>query len=180
MNYPLYIDTTEDFSCTIKIEGADAKEASARLVIETSKYSLMFEGEIKDEQVTIPLTRLKSILDEGDMGKMKLEVVADDTLLIPWEATYDAQLSKKASIEEPTNLSTNNVPKVTVQVNGKDSRDIVTEFYIILDNNGITIDNIVDKQKELITLTNTFIADNDNLDIDRTEFIGEILNKLNN
>ena len=44
--YKLFTDKSELFECDIKIEGASLTNSTARLVVETSDYSLMFNGKI--------------------------------------------------------------------------------------------------------------------------------------
>ena len=44
--YKLFTDKSELFECDIKLEGASLSKSSARLVVETSDYSLLFNGNI--------------------------------------------------------------------------------------------------------------------------------------
>ena len=44
--YKLFIDKAELFECDIKIEGTSLSKSTARLVVETNDYSLMFNGKI--------------------------------------------------------------------------------------------------------------------------------------
>ena len=46
MSYKLYTDKTETFKCKIHLEGAELTEAKSRLVIESPKFNLLFEGTI--------------------------------------------------------------------------------------------------------------------------------------
>ena len=47
--YKLFTDKSELFECDIKLEGASLSKSSARLVVETSDYSLLF-----NQTVSIP------------------------------------------------------------------------------------------------------------------------------
>ena len=44
--YKLFTDKSELFECDIKLEGASLSKSSARLVVETQDYSLLFNGDI--------------------------------------------------------------------------------------------------------------------------------------
>ena len=58
--YKLFTDKADLFECDIKIEGASLSSSKARLVVETSDYSLMFNGKIDN---------LRNLID-----KMKLNM----------------------------------------------------------------------------------------------------------
>ena len=98
--YKLYTDKIENFEAKIKLEGASLKKSKARLVIESEDFDLMFKGTIsKSGKVKIPVKRLRGLLDENTNGKIKLEVIAEDTYFTPWESTFKVQASKKVTVE---------------------------------------------------------------------------------
>ena len=47
--YKLYTDKQETFECDLFLEGADLKESSARIVVESKDLTLMFKGTIDDK-----------------------------------------------------------------------------------------------------------------------------------
>ena len=47
--YKLFTDKSELFECNISLQGASLKKSKARLVVETSDYSLLFKGEINSK-----------------------------------------------------------------------------------------------------------------------------------
>lgn len=108
--YPLYKDKGENFQCDIYVEGAKTDETITRLIVETDDWSLMFPGEIRNGKVNIPIRKL-SILEEGQIGKVRLEVIAEGTLFIPWEDEFKIKMSKKVTV----NMNENNVPKQPVK-----------------------------------------------------------------
>ena len=57
----------------------------------------MFPGEIRNGKCIVPIKKL-GILKEGEMGTIKLEVVAEGNLFIPWEDTFKVKLSKKVTV----------------------------------------------------------------------------------
>ena len=98
--YKLFTDKTELFECDIKIEGASLSNSTARLVVETNYYSLMFNGKINSSgKCTIPIKKLKGLIDESSKGNIRLEVIADDTYFIPWKSEFEINASKKVTVE---------------------------------------------------------------------------------
>lgn len=95
--YPLFKDKPENFSCDIYVEGAKTDETITRLIVETEDWTLMFPGEIKNGKVTIPIRKL-NIFEEGQRGTIKLEVIAEGTVFIPWEDEFKIKVSKKVSV----------------------------------------------------------------------------------
>jgi hypothetical protein len=82
------------------VEGADLKNAQARLILENDEYSLLFKGNIdSDGKCSIDIRQLK-FLSENLKGKMKLEVIVDnDTYFIPYEDDFIVDVSKKVRVE---------------------------------------------------------------------------------
>ena len=98
--YKLFTDKSELFECDIKIEGASLSNSTARLVVETNDYSLMFNGKINSSgKCTIPIKKLKGLIDESSKGNIRLEVIADDTYFIPWKSEFEINASKKVTVE---------------------------------------------------------------------------------
>ena len=98
--YKLFTDKAELFECDIKIEGSSLSKSTARLVVETSDYSLMFNGKIStDGRCQIPIKKLKGLIDESSKGNIRLEVIAEDTYFIPWKSEFEIEASKKVTVE---------------------------------------------------------------------------------
>ena len=98
--YKLFTDKAELFECDIKIEGSSFSKSTARLVVETNDYSLMFNGKIStDGKCTIPIKKLKGLIDESSKGNIRLEVIAEDTYFIPWKSEFEIEASKKVTVE---------------------------------------------------------------------------------
>jgi len=164
--YTLYTDKSENFKCNIGVEGAEISNTTARLVLENSNINLMFEGKVsKDGSCVIPIKQLKNILPEGTEGKMKLEVVADDTYFSPWEDNFQIKVNKRVTVEVANDSSKSTIKenKVNIQVSGitsKKSRkpksvsiqkkripsEILGE---VLSKKGVTLNNF-DKHVDLI------------------------------
>jgi hypothetical protein len=92
-----------------------------RLIIETEDWTLMFPGEIKNGKVNIPIRKL-NLFEEGQRGKIKLEVIAEGTVFIPWEDEFKIKVSKKVSVslnENKKPIQPVKKPGVGVKVNVK-------------------------------------------------------------
>lgn len=95
--YKLYQDKNEEFACDIMIEGSSPEETYARIIIESENWSLVFPGEIVNGKCIVPIKKL-NILKEGEIGNIKLEVVAEGNLFIPWENQFKVKMSKKVTV----------------------------------------------------------------------------------
>jgi len=95
--YKLYKDINEEFVCDIAIEGSSPEDTYARIIVESDEWSLMFPGEIRNGKCIVPIKKL-GILKEGEMGTIKLEVVAEGNLFIPWQEQFKVKLSKKVTV----------------------------------------------------------------------------------
>ena len=96
--YKLYRDKAEEFVCDIAIEGVSQSDTEVRLIVESEDWTLMFEGEIKKGKCVIPIKKL-SILNEGQTGRIRLEVNADGNLFTPWEDDFVVKVSKKVTVK---------------------------------------------------------------------------------
>ncbi len=95
----MYKDKSENFSCDVMVEGASISDTKARLILESDDWTLMFEGDIdRSGKCNIPIRKL-NILEEGVVGKIKLEVIADNTVFVPWEDDFKVKMSKKVTVQ---------------------------------------------------------------------------------
>jgi hypothetical protein len=97
--YKLLKDKNNEFQCEIKLEGASSSSAKVRLFLEGDGCEYVFSGKIQDEQCTIPLGKLKKFANLLESGRIRLEVVADDTLFVPYESDYELEAEKKVTVE---------------------------------------------------------------------------------
>ena len=120
--YKLFKDKSEDFICDIAVEGVSQNDTEVRLIVESDDWTLMFVGEIKNGKCIIPIKKL-NILNEGQVGNIKLEVNADGNLFTPWEDRFIVKVSKKVTVnlnESKTNRNKKPVKKgLGVKVNVK-------------------------------------------------------------
>ncbi len=121
--YKLYQDKNEEFTCEIKVEGSSTEDTWARIILESENWSLVFPGEIKNGKCIVPIRKL-NILKEGEVGSIKLEVVAEGSLFIPWESQFKVKLSKKVTVNvnesKKNNIKKSQIPgKIDVKVKVK-------------------------------------------------------------
>ena len=115
--YKLFTDKAELFECDIKIEGSSLSKSTARLVVETNDYSLMFNGKItSDGKCQIPIRKLKGLIDESTKGNMRLEVIAEDTYFIPWKSEFEIEASKSVTVEVKSQSNKKVIKENKVQI----------------------------------------------------------------
>jgi hypothetical protein len=116
--YKLYKDKSEDFVCDVSIEGADPNDTESRIIIESKEWSLVFNGTLKNGKCVIPIKKL-NILQEGEIGNIRLEIIAEGNLFIPWEDKFKIKLSKKVTVkvnEQKDNYRKHNKKDVGIKV----------------------------------------------------------------
>lgn len=103
-SYKVYRDREEDFECEIVIQGAKLSNAHVRLVFDHDICNLVFYGKIyKEGKCLIPLKKM-SFYPEGSTGNVKLEVIIDDNIFVPWEETFVVKESKKITVQVSTKI----------------------------------------------------------------------------
>ena len=165
--YKLFTDKSELFECDIKLEGASLSKSSARLVVETSDYSLLFKGEINSNgKCEIPIRKLKGLIDENTTGNIRLEVIAEDTFFTPWESNFEVDASKKVTVEVKSQTTKKPIVETKVNVKVKDEKPTLTEkdhvinLFKLLIKEDINVDNISFKRNELNNIVATYLKEN--------------------
>ena len=161
--YKLFTDKTELFECDIKIEGASLSNSTARLVVETNNYSLMFNGNItSDGRCKIPIRKLKGLIDESSKGNIRLEVIAEDTFFTPWKSEFEISASKKVTVEikSQSNKKVINENRVRVsnvknQISKKEINH-VTNIMKLLVHENINLKNLHLKKNRLNYIVATY------------------------
>ena len=165
--YKLFTDKSELFECDIKLEGASLSKSKARLVVETSDYSLLFKGEINSNgKCEIPIRKLKGLIDENTTGNIRLEVIAEDTFFTPWESDFEVDASKKVTVEVKSQQAKKPIVETKVKVKIKDEKPTLTEkdhvinLFKLLIKEDINVDNISFKRNELNNIVATYLQEN--------------------
>ena len=165
--YKLFTDKSELFECDIKLEGASLSKSKARLVVETSDYSLLFDGSISSNgKCEIPIRKLKGLIDENTTGNIRLEVIAEDTYFTPWESDFEVDASKKVTVEVKSQQTKKPIVETKVKVKVKDEKPTITEkqhfinLFKLLIKEDINVDNISFKRNELNNIVATYLKEN--------------------
>ena len=165
--YKLFTDKSELFECDIKLEGASLSKSSARLVVETSDYSLLFKGEINSNgKCEIPIRKLKGLIDENTTGNIRLEVIAEDTFFTPWESDFEVDASKKVTVEVKSQSTKKPIVETKVNVKVKEEKPTLTEkdhvinLLKLLVKEDINIENISYKRNALNNIVATYLKEN--------------------
>ena len=179
MSYKLYTDKTETFKCKIHLEGAELNEAISRLVIESSRINLLFEGTIdKNGNCEVPIKKLKNILKENDTGKMKLEVIADDTYFEPWTSDFSVDTNKKIKVEVKEYKQQNTKPKIKItEINKPKEVNPITEISNMLNKKGITLRKFVENKTKFLPILKEY-SEKVKYDKGTKSFIIEVIKKL--
>ena len=181
--YKLYTDKQETFECDLFLEGADLKQSSARLIVESKDLTLMFKGEIDDKgNCKVPIKKLKGLLDENTTGDIKLEVIAEDTLIEPWQSDFIVDTAKKVTVEiksqkeEKPQIKESTKPQVKVK-SVKNYTNPVNQMVNVLVKNDITINEVLQNKQKIAPILKNY-ANTINYQGGTQKFIKEVINKL--
>ena len=182
MAYKLYTDKQETFECDLFLEGADLKNSSARILVETKDLTLLFPGEIsKDGNCKVPIKKLKGLLDENTTGDIKLEVIAEDTLIEPWQSEFVVETSKKVTVEvkgqgNKKPIKESSKPYVKIK-NVKNDFNPINEMVKVLNKNKITLQKVVKDKKRIVTILENY-SNKIEYKGGTKKFIREVIQKL--
>ena len=137
MSIKLYTDKSEIFECNVSLEGASIKDSKLRAILKFDDKNLMIEGKIKSNgKGEIIFPKLKNISQDGQVGKMELEVIAEDAYFQPYDETFQVITSKKAKVEVFS--KTTSKPKIVIEKVTPE-----TALMKMLKENGITKKKLV-------------------------------------
>lgn len=117
MSYKLFTDKINKFQCSLQVEGTSLVKSQARVILELNDISYLFKGKIYDTGVCeFELPKLKGILNEGSVGIVKLEVIADDVHFEPWSSDFIVEANKKVVVTIQESVD-NEVKKPNIVMN---------------------------------------------------------------
>ena len=188
--YTLYTDKQEIFECSISLEGASVKNSQARLIVETDHLNLLFKGTINESgKCTIPIKRLKNLIDESSTGQIRLEVIADDTYFTPWESKFNVKTAKKLTVEVVTQSNKvtlkESAPTVTVKSTQQtiapkhdNSNMHIANISKILRRSNININNMHSNKYKLNKIIEAYMQVRQVASIEKTRIIEGIIQTL--
>ena len=159
--YKLYTDKQETFECDLFLEGADLKQSSARIVVESEDLTLMFKGTIDEKgNCKVPIKKLKGLLGENTTGNIKLEVIAEDTLIEPWQSEFVVETSKKVTVEVKSQgnkkpIKESSKPQVKIK-NVKNHFNPINEMVKVLKENKITLTKVAKDKKRIVSILENY------------------------
>ena len=123
-------------------------------------------------KVSIPVKKLKGILEENSKGKMYLEVIAEDSYFTPYKTDYITELSKKVNLKENVKITEVN-QTVIADVTTNHPENIIN----ILKENNVDIFNISHKSKST-QLIQSYIVKNNIKKEEYNKLMEQILSQL--
>ena len=177
--YKLYTDKPTNFECKIQLEGASLAKANARLILEAPDRNLLFEGEISTGgKCSIPIDKLRGILGEDTKGKMKLEVIVDDSYFQPWIQPFVVTASKRLRVEVAEPKQQASRLQVSV-VNPEEKRleELSGQITKSLRKKKITAENVLSKKKYVTKFIREAV-ERTGEDINTHQLISNVINQL--
>lgn len=95
--YTFYRDKEETFECNVSISGASINNTSARLIIDTPSLNIVLYGKLRDNKCLVSIPKM-IMFNEGTRGQVRLEIIVDDTLFVPWESSCVIEGSKSVQV----------------------------------------------------------------------------------
>jgi TusA-related sulfurtransferase len=179
--YTLYTDKQELFECSISLEGASVKNSKVRLVVEADNLNLLFKGTIDSSgKCTVPIRKLKNLLEESTKGKIKLEVIADDTYFTPWESDFEVETARKVTVEvkSQTNKNTLTENKTEVTVKNIKVGDHIQNLSKMLVKENINVNNMSKNKDKLNNIIASYLKTNKISDGEKGRIIEGIIQTL--
>lgn len=179
--YTLYTDKQELFECSISLEGASVKNSKVRLVVEADNLNLLFKGTIDSSgKCTVPIRKLKNLLEESTKGKIRLEVIADDTYFTPWESDFEVETAKKVTVEvkSQTNKNTLTENKTGVTVKNIKVGDHIQNLSKMLVKENINVSNMSKNKDKLNNIIAFYLKTNKISDGEKGRIIEGIIQTL--
>jgi len=179
--YTLYTDKQELFECSISLEGASVKNSKVRLIVESNDLSLLFKGTIDSSgKCTVPIRKLKNLLEESTKGKIRLEVIADDTYFTPWESDFEVETAKKLTVEvkSQTNKNTLTENKTGVIVKNIKVGDHIGNLTKMLIRENINVNNMSKNKDKLNNIIASYLTTNKISNDEKNRIIEGIIRTL--
>ena len=168
----LYTDKKELFECNVALEGVNIKDSKIRAILKFDDKNLMIEGQIKSGgKGEIIFPKLKGLTEEGNKGKMELEVIAEDAYFQPYKEDFEVSVSKKVTVEVLNKEEQK--PKIVVERVTPE-----TELMKMLKENGITKKMLVKNKSRFTPVLHNYYKEA-NIQEGFNVFLSKVLERLN-
>jgi hypothetical protein len=166
--YKLFTDKTELFECNVKLEGASLKNSQARLIIESEEINLLFNGKIDSTgKCTIPIKKLKGLLESNTKGEIRLEIIAEDTYFTPWRSEFKVEASRQITVEvksQDAEIIAESTPKIQISGIKEETVDPIEKHIIklvkLLVKEDINLNNLTIKKNKINNIIATYLKSN--------------------
>ena len=156
MSYKLYTDKQENFECQIYLEGTSLSKSRARLIVESGDLNIMFNGEIdKNGKCQVPIKKLRGLVDENDTGRIKLEVIAEDTYFQPWQSEFVVETAKKIKVEIKEQKKKSKPKMMVTEV--KNNFDPVEKIVKTLAENGVSVNTVLKNKSRIVKILKEYL-----------------------
>ena len=179
--YTLYTDKQELFECSISLEGASVKNSKVRLIVEADNLNLLFKGTIDSSgKCTVPIRKLKNLLEESTKGKIRLEVIADDTYFTPWESDFEVETARKVTVEVKSQANKNTLieNKMGVTIKNIKVGNHVQNLSKMLVKENINVNNMSKNKDKLNNIIASYLKTNKISDGEKSRIIEGIIQTL--
>jgi organic radical activating enzyme len=180
--YILYTDRKEDFVCEVDVKNASLKNSTSRIILETDDISYVFNGHIKDGKCTVPIRKMKGMLNEGDRGTMKLEIIVEDVYFSPWSSPFVVNTEKKMSVKVMEQIEKKPTVIVKEVVMPKKSISIVeraaNDLQKMLSESKISKTNIRKQKKLTKEIFNSYFKEHTELKTQKHSILKTVLNHI--
>jgi hypothetical protein len=143
---------------------------------------LMFKGTIDDKgNCKVPIKKLKGLMSENTTGDIKLEVIAEDTLIEPWQSDFVVETAKKVTVEvksqkEKPQIKESTKPQVKIK-NIKNDLNPINEIVQFFKENNITIQKVLKDKKRIVSILENY-SNKIEYKGGTKKFIREVIKKL--
>lgn len=182
MSYKLFTDKQELFEAKLHLEGSSYSKANVRLIVEGQNINLLYYGTVNSQgQAQVPIKKLKGLLDEGEKGKIKLEVIVEDTWFECWTSDFVVDTEKKLKVEVVSQTETQSKPdKPKVQITEVNHPfDPVESITEVLQKQGMTPESVLRKKHKVIPIMSKYLEQTE-YEGGIKKFIREVIHKLAN
>jgi hypothetical protein len=184
--YKLFTDKTEVFECNVKLEGASLKNSYARLIIESNDVNLLFNGKIDSNgKCTIPVKKLRGLLETDTRGEIRLEIIAEDMYFTPWKSEFKVEASKQVTVEvksQDADIIVESIPKVQISGIKEETVDPIEEHIIklvkLLIKEDINLNNLTIKKNKINSVIATYLKSNHIEESQLEKIIEGVISKL--
>lgn len=182
MPFNLYTDRDEVFECSVSVRNASLKNSIARLLIESDSVNLVFNGKIENGKCKVPIKRLGQLLEENSKGKIKLEIIVENTYFSPWEDDFEVEKHTRVEINE-VKSSVSSSPEVKVVVNNNNKKGTykqsLTELIDIFNKLGINKKSFKKNPKGVAKFLKEYLMSNKGIfSSDRKNIVKDIISNL--